>query len=204
MRLAQQLNSNRKTGPSQGGMTMIELLIAITVLAIGMGAMLTVFTAAITHNSQAKTTTAGTMLAQTVLERIAAQPANVVAPIILSDCSPGGPVQWTIATAGAPSPGLGANLIAAPPAPPGYNVGDVDWVNQNYAAVPANYKMQFVVCGNNGRQQTYDVRWNIPQITANSRLITVSARPLNADSATGSGAANLYARPITLRTIGGI
>jgi len=49
--------------------------------------------------------------------------------------------------------------------------------------VPANYKMQFVACGNGGRQMTYEVRWNIQTVTANTRLITVSARPLASASA---------------------
>lgn len=202
MRLSQQSSSQQNNLPAQSGMTMLELLIAMAVLAIGMGGMLTVFTMAISHNGQAKSDTAGTMLAQTVLERIAAQPATPPnANITMYDCTA---TQRTIATAGAASPGLGAAVILAAPAPAGYNVGDIDWVNQTLANVPANYAMTFVACGNNGRQTTYDVRWNITSITANARVITVSARPLAADTATGTSAANSFARPITLRTVGGV
>src|SRR5438270_13525443 len=86
---------------SQRGMSMIELLIAMTVLAVGMGGMVVVFAAAITGNGKAKFDTSGTMLAQTVLERIAAQPANAAANITIQDCNPAGPVPWTISTAGA-------------------------------------------------------------------------------------------------------
>jgi type IV pilus modification protein PilV len=194
MRLSQQFRSKRIGKPSPRGMTMIELLIAMAVLAIGMGGMLTVFVSAISGNGRAKFDTSGTMLAQTVLERIAAQPANVAANITIQDCNPAGPVTWTIATA----PG-GAAITAAGSA--GYNPGDIDWVNQAYGAVPANYKMQFMACGNNGQATPFDVRWNVTTISANARLITVSARALSADNATG---ATLYSRPVTLRGIGGV
>jgi len=178
---------------SQRGMSMIELLIAMTVLAVGMGGMVVVFAAAITGNGKAKFDTSGTMLAQTVLERIAAQPANTAANITIQDCNPAGPVPWTIATVGAPPPaGAGALLDAN---------GNIDWINQ--AAAPANYGMQFVACGNNGRQLTFDVRWNVQTITGNSRLITVSARPAAANAA-GANQTAMFNRPITLRSIGGI
>ena len=185
---------------------MIELLIAMAVLAIGMGGMITVFAGAISGNGSAKADTSGTMLAQTVLERIAAQPATSAANITIQDCNPAGPTTWVIATAGAPAPaGAGATLIAAnnntPPA--GYNAGDIDWVNQTYAQVLAsgNYAMQFMACGNNGRGMPFDVRWNIQTISANARLITVSARDLAADN---TNRFVMYAQPVTLRGIGGI
>jgi type IV pilus modification protein PilV len=181
---------------SDQGMSMIELLIAMTVLAVGMGGMVAVFAAAITGNGKAKFDTSGTMLAQTVLERVAAQPANVAANITLQDCNPAGPVNWTIATA----PGGAAIDAAGVTGPP----GSIDWVNQAYAAVPANYKMQFVACGNNGRQVTFDVRWNVQTISANARLITVSARPAMASSAVGGNQTKMFSQPITLRGIGGV
>lgn len=189
MRLEWHLKSAQQVA-RQRGMTMIELLIAMSVLAIGMGGMLTVFATAINHNSQAKTDTSGTMLAQTVLERIASQPANSAANITITDCNPAGGQNWTIATA----PG------GAPLDP---NTNLIDWT-QAFGNVPANYGMQFMACGNNGKQITYDVRWNVATISANSRLITVSARPLAADTAVGVTAANSFAQPVTLRTIGGI
>jgi hypothetical protein len=65
--------------------------------------------------------------------------------------------------------------------------------------------MQFVACGSGGRQTPYEVRWNIQTLSANTRLITVAARPLAAASSAGSAnQALLFALPVTLRTIGGI
>ena len=181
---------------SERGISLVELVIAITVLAVGMAGLAVLFSTAIMNNSRSKGDTSGTMLAQTVLEQIAAQPANLAANLTLTDCNPAGGVAWPIATAGVASPGAGATIDV--------NTGAVDFT-QAYAAIVGNYKMQYVACGNNGRQMTYEVRWNIQTITANTRLITVSARPLAAASAAGNqNQALLFAPPITLRTIGGL
>jgi len=180
---------------AERGISLVELVIAITVLAIGMAGLAVLFSTAIMNNSRSKGDTSGTMLTQTVLEQIAAQPANLAANLTLTDCNPAGAVAWPIATAGAASPGAGATINV--------NTGAIDFT-QAYAAVPANYKMQFVACGNGGRQMTYEVRWNIQTVTANTRLITVSARPLASASAGNQNQALLFAPPITLRTIGGL
>jgi prepilin-type N-terminal cleavage/methylation domain-containing protein len=181
---------------AEDGFSLIELIIAITVLAIGMAGLGILFSTAIMNNSRSKGDTSGTMLAQTVLEKIAAEPANTAATFTLTDCNPNGATNWTVATAGAASPGSGANINTS--------TNGIDFT-QAYSGVPANYKMQFVACGGGGRQTTYEVRWNIQTISANTRLITVAARPLAAGSAAGSGnQALLFALPVTLRTIGGI
>jgi prepilin-type N-terminal cleavage/methylation domain-containing protein len=177
------------------GFSLVELMIAITVLAIGMAGLAVLFSTAIMNNSRSKGDTSGTMLAQTVLEKIAAQPANTAASFTLTDCNPSGATNWTVATAGTASPGSGAAINAS---------NGIDFT-QPYSAVPANYKMQFVTCGSGGRQTPYEVRWNVQTMSANTRLITVAARPLAAASAAGNGnQALLFALPITLRTIGGI
>ena len=128
------------------------------------------------------------------------------------DCSPAGQrpchlySQWTAIPAGArignrhrgdgESGGSGATINTS--------TNGIDF-SQAYSAVPANYKMQFVACGSGGRQTPYEVRWNIQTISANTRLITVAARPLAAASSGGNAnQALLFALPITLRTIGGI
>src|SRR6266849_3298543 len=181
---------------AEGGFSLVELMIAITVLAIGMAGLAVLFSTAIMNNSRSKGDTSGTMLAQTVLEKIAAEPANTAATFTLTDCNPSGATNWTVATTGTASPGSGANIDTS--------TNGIDFT-QAYSGVPANYKMQFVECGGGGRQTSYEVRWNIQTISANTRLITVAARPLAAASAAGNGnQALLFALPITLRTIGGI
>ena len=185
----------RERGRSaERGISLVELVIAISVLAIGMAGLAVLFSTAIMNNSRSKGDTSGTMLTQTVLEKIAAQPANLVANLTAADCNSAGATVWPIATTGAASPGAGANID---------NTGAIDFT-QAYAAVTANYKMQYVACGAGGQQTTYDVRWNIQTITANTRLITVSTRPLAAANAGNQNQALLFAPPITLRTIGGL
>jgi type II secretory pathway pseudopilin PulG len=172
-------------------MSMLELVMAMAVLAVGMTAVTGLFQSAVLTNNRAKVDTSATMMAQTVLEKIAAQPANQTATISLADCA-STPSIWVIATAGAAPPGNGADLDASS--------GGIDFT-QHYSAVPDNYKMQFVGCGAGGRQTTFEVRWNVQTVTGNTRLITVAARPL------GAAVANRpvqFAPPVTLRTIGGL
>ena len=177
----------------QSGMSMIELMIAMMVLVVGMLALMTLVTTAISSNNRNKLDTTGTMLAQTVLEGIAAQPATSGVPFTMKDCNPAGATSWTIASAGAASPGAGADVVAS--------TGNIDFNLQSYAAVTANYKMKYVTCGVSGAQATYDVRWNVETLTTYTKLITVSARQLGVST---SGA-NLpfFSPPITLRTIAG-
>ncbi len=95
---------------AERGISLVELVIAITVLAIGMAGLAVLFSTAIMNNSRSKGDTSGTMLTQTVLEQIAAQPANLVANLTLTDCNTAGATVWPIATTGAASPGAGATI----------------------------------------------------------------------------------------------
>ena len=188
--IAKRIGRNR-----QSGMSLIEQMIAMTVLVVGMLALMTLVTTAISSNNRNKLDTTGTMLAQTVLEGIAAQPATANQPFSMLDCDPAGATTWTIATASGSAIGaaLGADVDA--------NTGNIDFNFQSYSAVTANYKMKYVTCGVSGAQATYDVRWNVRKLTNFTKLVTVSARQLGV-STTG---ANLpfFSPPITLRTIAG-
>jgi len=168
------------------GFSLVEMLAALTMLAIGMGGLALIFTTAVMGNARAKGDTTGTMLAQTILEKIASQPADTATALSLIDCNSAGGTTWNIATApgGAPLDSSGAIYFTQ-------------------AAVP-NYSMQFVSCGSGGRQATFDVRWKVQTITAHSRAITVSARPAAMGNGGGGNQALLYAQPITLRTVGGL
>src|SRR5579864_517624 len=131
----------------QAGMTLIELLIAMTVLAIGMGGILIMITAAMSANSGTRNDSTATMLGQMVIEQITANPLGYAAappvPTVV-DCQGTG---WLIGTTPAPAPGgAGALLNGA--------TGDINWIGQTYAAAPANYKMLYVACGAGGQQTT--------------------------------------------------
>ncbi len=178
----------------QRGSILLETLIAMVVLATGMGGLLALLVSAMSTNNRDAKDTTSTMIAEHILEQISAQPANSVTPLAIKDCAG---TAWNISTADAPQGGgnsngyggNGANLTAA---------GTIDWT-QGYASVPAGYAMRYVSCGAGGLQTVYTVRWNIITVTTYSRMIIVSARP------EGSKIGGLrYVAPVSLRTIGGM
>ena len=92
---------SRSPRNSQAGMTLIELMIAIMILAIGMGALTNLLVIAMeTDNRNAKDPSA-TLLAQMVVEQIGAQHPNSSAAISVTDCAGN---AWNVATAGGASP----------------------------------------------------------------------------------------------------
>src|SRR5437016_14223653 len=70
---------------TERGFSLIELMIALVVLAVGMAALGVLFGVAILGNGRSKGDTAGTMLAQTILEQIAAQPASSAANLSVTE-----------------------------------------------------------------------------------------------------------------------
>jgi type II secretory pathway pseudopilin PulG len=174
---------------------LLELLIAIVVLAVGLGGLLVLLVSSMYTNNRSGKDTTSTMVAEHVIEQISAQPANSVATLTVTDCAG---TAWTVNTAAAAlgagnsnaNGGNGANLLSS---------GIVDWT-QSYAAVPANYAMQYVACGAGGAQTIYDVRWNVITITPYSRMIVSSARPTGSAQVGGLR----FVLPPNLRTIGGM
>jgi prepilin-type N-terminal cleavage/methylation domain-containing protein len=188
----------RKTvlkGKPQSGATLIELMIAMLVLAIGLGALTTLFVVSMATNNRNSKDTTATLLAQKVVEELSAQNVNSTVVVNLTDCVGN---AWQIpATQGVAFPGQGAALMNNAGSP---FYGGIDF-SQGIGNVPAGFAMQYVDCDPNGQQTTYDVRWNVISVTANStRLITASARRLGTLS-TGGGL--YFAVPVTLRTVGG-
>jgi type IV pilus modification protein PilV len=169
------------------GMTMVELMVALTVLAIGVLAVLALITLAMRNNGRTKMDTSGTMVAQMVIETISAQ-SNPAQALSVTDCNN---QVWAITAQDAAAPGAGANITAN---------GSIDF-SQAQAAVPNGYRMLYRECGQNGRQITYDVRWNIRTLDAFSRVVTVSARPAGAGNSNSGPTAKIFQAPVTLRTI---
>ena len=182
---------------AQRGTTLVELMIAMFILAIGLGALTNLLVVAMASDNKNSKDTSATLLAQMVIEQISAQHPNSSATITLTDCASN---SWTIATAGGASPnGTGATLVTTSTAT-GY--GGISQT-QAYSGVTANYKMKWVDCGgvgNTGNPTTYDVRWNVMTIDTNyTRLVTVSARPLNATRLGGL----MFTVPVNLRAVAG-
>jgi Tfp pilus assembly protein PilV len=191
-------------------MSLLELMIAMTVLTVGMlGSMVMILTA-MESNSRNKTDNLATILDQEVMEKFATlnnYPKAGSATIY--DCAlNGGNADSHLVSLGQgtyASGGNGAALYTSSTVPAGYNVGDIDWSQATptlATSTTAGYAMLYRTCSGDN----YEVRWNI--MDANSSipagtvsrisLLTVSARET---AAKGSPLGMLYAPPTTLRTL---
>jgi type II secretory pathway pseudopilin PulG len=193
----------RGQGTSKGasGFMMIELMISMVVLAVGLAGVLVLLISAMYTDKRSSHDTSATMVAEHVLEQITAQGQQATTPLQIVDCSPAPTNVRNIPTNRAPFGagnsgafgGYGATLTAA---------GVIDWT-QAFAAVPNDpvsgfpYAIEYVACGVNGKQVSYDVRWNIIQTSANTRLTVIGARPIASRQVGGSK----FVVPVNLRSM---
>src|SRR5579864_1632158 len=70
----------------QKGMTLIELMLALFILAVGLAGGMILVSTAIASNNRNKLDTTATLISQTILERILQQGASSTAVITLTDC----------------------------------------------------------------------------------------------------------------------
>jgi Tfp pilus assembly protein PilV len=187
------------------GMGLIELMIAMTILTVGMlGSMIMILTG-MESNTRNKRDNAATILDQEILETFATLKnypqtgfVNIYDCATSSNYHQASIVQGTFAAGGA-----GASLVTTGSA--SQNVGDIDWTQATPTLATTSvtgYAMMYQTCGG----EIYEVRWNvmdanssIPSGTASRlSLLTVSARlTANANGKNGM----LFAPPTTLRTI---
>jgi type II secretory pathway pseudopilin PulG len=182
------------------GFMMIEVMISMVVLSVGLAGVLVLLVTAMLTDKRASHDTSSTMIAEHILEQITAQGLQVDAPLQITDCALN---VRNVATAranlgagnGGAFGGNGATLTAN---------GLIDWT-QAFGAVPtdpvsgAPYAIEYVACGANGRQMSYDVRWNVIQMpgSANNRLTVIGARPMASRQVGGLR----YVLPVNLRTV---
>src|ERR1700680_1921316 len=120
--------SNRNkisTSRQQRGMTLLELMIAMVVLAIGVVGSMALVVRAIGGDAASKQLSNSTALTQTVTERIMAVPANNNGTVTITDC--------TNAT---------SNVSTAVGGPPVTASGNLDFT----AATIPNYNMSYTDC----------------------------------------------------------
>jgi prepilin-type N-terminal cleavage/methylation domain-containing protein len=183
-------------------MTMLELMIAMAVLAIGMTGAIGMILAGIQSDTRNKNDTAAVVLDQMILEQFAAYQNYPQAGqfITINDCSTGATQSHQAGAAAAAAPlGNGATLYTNATAPFPANVGDIDWTAPAPAFATAGtvgYAMNYQTC--NG--DTYEVRWNVMQFDTETNIaqLTVSARQI---SSAGNRVPMLFAVPTTIRTI---
>jgi type II secretory pathway pseudopilin PulG len=172
---------------------LIELMIAMLVLAIGLGGTTILLTGSIASNNKNNKDTTATLLAQMVIEQISAQHVYATGTINITDCA--GTVWPIQTTPGAAGTGSGANLKSD---------GTIDFTQSSTALVTNNYAMNYVDCSaTGGIKTTYDVRWNVMNVSTNTtvRLITAAARPISSNVNKLGGV--FFALPVNLRGIGG-
>ncbi len=191
------MNEVRRARRSQSGMTLVELLIAMSILAIGLGGITNLLVVAMATDNRNSKDTSATLLAQMVIEQISAQHPNSPLAISVTDCAGN---NWTIATVSGASPsGTGAALVTSSN---NSAYGGIDQT-QAYSAIPAGYSMKYVDCGgvsDTGTPTTYDVRWNVMTVDTNyTRLVTASARQVGATALGGI----TFSLPVTLRAVTG-
>ena len=181
-------HEERRRGRGRQGFSLIELLLAMLVLVVAILGGMTMVGIGMLRNNSNKVDTAGTNMAQTVLERFASTSANVDTILPATDCLQTDPTTSALLINTAVG---GAQLQAS---------GDIDFTQSPTALNAANYQMTYTVCGTNGLQAVYDVRWNVTSVGAFGKLVTAAAQQTSI--ANGKGVVLL--RPVTLRTVVGL
>lgn len=179
---------NSRAANNQEGLTIIELMIAMVVLAVGILGSMSLVIMAINGDFRSKQQSNSTAMAQMVTEKIMSIPAWNNSSLTITDCTT---TNYTVSTTGnTTSAGAGAALTSS---------GDVDYTQ----AKVANYNMAYTDCGTANRQMTYDVRWNIKAIANDPyiKILTVSARLNGVTNGATSG--SLFGPVVTIKTIVG-
>jgi type II secretory pathway pseudopilin PulG len=191
-------NRKRNRPKPTHGFMLIELMISMVVLTVGLGGLLVLLISAMYTDRASASDTTATMVAEHVVEQITAEGVNNDNALSITDCANN---VMSIATLRAPlgagnggaNGGNGAALTVN---------GIIDWNNQTFAAVPTDgagnkYAIDYVACGANGKQTSYEVRWNVIQLSGTSRLTIIGARP----SGNGQLGGVKFVIPVNLRTI---
>jgi Tfp pilus assembly protein PilV len=190
-------------------MGLIELMIAMTVLTVGMlGSMVMIITG-MESNTRNKRDNAATILDQELLETFATlNNYPKTGSVRITDCAlstSNGNLHLANLAQGAYPAGAGATLITSSTASGGTAIGDIDWTQATptlATSTVTGYAMMYQTCGG----EIYEVRWNIMDANTSipsgtvSRLsvLTVSSRlTTNVNGTNGM----LFALPTTLRTM---
>jgi type IV pilus modification protein PilV len=184
----------------EAGMTLIELLIAMLVLAVGLSGIMAMIVTALASNGRNRTDTSATLLSQMVIEQLANVPATKDTTFRVTDCA--GTV-WNISTT-APLGGSAGAATKGSDNAPVWVSSDIDFnVAPTYGAAPGTgYGMAYASCGiNAGQQIVYDVRWNITKdATGFIKTVTVAARNTGANYQRAD-ALKAFAIPVQLKTV---
>jgi prepilin-type N-terminal cleavage/methylation domain-containing protein len=175
------------TAKTSCGFSLIEVMIAMAVLAVGLLGSIVVIAVASANDGRSKLHSTSVTLAESTMEKIVAIPVGAGnTQTTLTDC--GGTLPpHTIETA-VPAAGGSPALIDS-----GALAGTINFSQPTVL----NYSMVYVTCGAS-TNVSYDIRWRIdPGPTPATQMVTVSVRPL-----VSAGAAQ-FTLPYTLHQLKG-
>jgi len=187
----------------ESGMSMLELVIAMAVLAIGMLGSVVMILAGVQSNARNKNDSTAVVLDQEILEMFATYKNYPTTGFVaINDCAVGAASIHNASVVQAAGPaGAGAILYTAATAPLPGNVGDIDWTQPSPVLATnavTGYAMRYQTC--NG--DTFEVRWNVMEVNPNPKsrvsMLIVSSRQLSAGATHN---ATLFALPTTLHTL---
>ena len=158
------MNILRHKRKLQSGFSLLEIMVALSVLMVGVIGSLAFLTMAIGSNFRNRQGSNSTAISQMMVEKIMSVGANSNPTLTINDCA--GNAHNINTGAGGAGP-FDANGNISFNSAPG-SAGD-----------PVGYNMLFTDCGTGGRQVVYDVRWNVQAPTIDTKLITVSTRMNN-------------------------
>ena len=193
----------------ESGFALVELLIAMTMLAIALMGTMGLVVMAMEANTRSKTDTTATILDQEIIEKFSTLKQYPVPTQLVTvyDCALNGANAHEASLGKGASPaGAGATLYTAATAPLPAQIGDIDWtapVPVLATAAVQGYAMEYQSCSGD----IYEVRWNVMDLTPNPppagstgrlSLLTVSARQR---TAVRSSQSTIFALPTTLRSL---
>ena len=158
-------------------MTLIELMIAMVVLLVGLVGSMSLVAISMGGNGRSRQQSNSTVISQMMAEKISSPKASLSPNVNITDCASNSTTIYTAAG--------GSTLTSS---------GDIDFS----ASTVTGYQMLYTDCGTGGRQVTYDVRWNIQQVTPYVKLVVVSTKMQNAGSDL-----KFFSLPVTVRTLVG-
>jgi len=165
------------------GFSLIELMMAMSVLAVGLLGGISVIAVANANNGRSRLHSTAIVMAQSTMEKIVAIPQSATgadAQTKITDCAGN---TFAIETAKGGSPLITSGAFA----------GSIDFSK----APVGNYSMLYSLCSP-GTTAGYDIRWTIDAgPTPSTQLVTVSAKPIFA-----AGAAQ-FTLPYTLHQLRG-
>jgi prepilin-type N-terminal cleavage/methylation domain-containing protein len=160
-----------KTAQMLRGFSLIEVTIAMAVLAVGLLGGIAVIAVANANDARSKLHSTTIMLARSTMEKIVAIPTGAAnTQTTITDCVKSHTIETAVpAAVGRPA------LVDH-----GAFAGTIDFSQPTVT----NYWMDYAICST-GANVTYDVRWRIdPGPTPATQMVTVSAKPLVTAGAT--------------------